>query len=281
MRRGRHLLSILALCALALSFAPSASADTRSDYLINMLETGATYRIRVQAATTLGMIRCAEAVPALGRALSDEDALVVIAAANALGQIGDAAAIPAIEAALKNPPSPAAKTQLETTLRVLRALVDGGDSAPIGDEAPRYLIRIDAMGDSSGAQREGVSETMKTMVVERLRRESSVILQPAEMKAEQVKTKVKKEKLKAFILTGSIMRLERTEAQIVVKISLNVFSNPGYSLLAMPSAEGSVTVSSSPMAAEAERAAQDRALKAVVDALVGKVLRSLDDLAPQ
>jgi len=278
MRRRHEIRTALATCAIAFLVASSAAADARSDYLIKMLESGATYRIRVQAATTLGVIRCPSATQALGRALSDESDLVVIAAAAALGQVGDPAAIPAIESALKNPPSEPAKAQLETALRVLRALVQGEDFTPAGNEAPRFLIRVDAMGDSSGAQRGDITETMRTMVLDRLRRESGVILQESGMKADQVKAMAKKEKLKPFILSGAIIRLERMDAQLIVKISLNVFSNPGYNLLAMPSAEGAVAVSNGPISLDAEHTAQDRALKAVIDALVGSVLRSLEGL---
>lgn len=278
MRRPRQLRTAVATCAMALLLSTNGLADARSDYLINMLEKGATYRIRVQAATTLGVIRCAEATKALGRALSDESDLVVISSAAALGQIGDPSAIPMIETALKDPPSEPAKAQLETTLRVLRALVSGGELAPVGDATPRFLIRVDAMGDSSGSQRGDITEKMRAMVVDRLGRAPGVVLQDAGMKAGQVKSMVKKEKLKAFILTGSIIRLERTGTQLVVKISLNVFSNPGYNLLAMPSAEGAVTLSNGPISVDAERGAQDRALKAVIDALVGSVLKSLDGI---
>jgi hypothetical protein len=276
-QRHRKWLAWAALAA-SLATASTAAADARSDYLINMLENGPTYRTRVQAATTLGVIRCAPAVPALGRALADESDLVVISAAAALGQIGDPAAIPAIQIALKSPPSEPAKAQLETTLRILNALVEGGDLAPNGDATPRFLIRVDAMGDSSGAQREDITETMRAMVVDRLGREPGVVLQQAGMKAAEVTGKAKKEKLKAFILTGSIIRLERLGTQLIVKINLNVFSNPGYNLLAMPSAEGAVVVSDGPMSVDAERGAQDRALKAVIDALVRGVLKSLDGI---
>ena len=278
MMRRRQLGMACAACAIALLVAAGAAADARSDYLINMLENGATYRVRVQAATTLGVIRCASAVPALGRALADDSDLVVIAAAAALGQIGDPAAIAPIEGALKSPPSAPAKAQLETTLRVLRALFDGGDLAPAEADGPRFLIRVDAMGDSSGSQRADLTEKMKALVVARLGRDPVVVLQEPGMGSDQVKAKAKKEKLKAFVLTGSIMRLERLDAQLVVKISLNVFSNPGYNLLAMPSAEGSVAMSGGSVSLDAERSAQDRAIKAVIDALVGSVLRSLDDM---
>jgi len=278
MRRRRQPRAAWVVCAIAFLAAANASADARSDYLINMLENGATYRIRVQAATTLGVIRCADAVEALGRALTDESDLVAISAAAALGQIGDAVAIPALEAALKDPPSDPAKAQFETTLRVLRALVQGDDLSAVADVEPRFLIRVDAMGDSSGGPRKGITETMRAMVVERLGREPGVVLQGPGMSADQVRTKAKKEKLKPFILSGSIMRLERKDAQLLVKISLNVFSNPGYNLLAMPSAEGAIAVSNGPISVDAMHSAQDRALKAVIDALVRSVLKSLEGM---
>jgi hypothetical protein len=221
MRRRTRLWTILAVCALGLLPARHGAADARSDYLINMLENGATYRIRVQAATTLGSIRCADASPALQRALSDENDLVVISAANALVQLADPAAIPSVVEALKNPPSPAAKSQLEIALRVLKALETGDDLAPASPQPPRYLIRVDAMGNSSSCPRGDLSEAMRNMVLARLGRDPSVVIQGAGMGSEQVNAKIRKENLSAFTLTGSIMRLERVEGQVVVKISLD------------------------------------------------------------
>lgn len=281
MRRRTRWLVVWTVCALGILPARLAGADARSDYLINMLEKGATYRIRVQAATTLGSIRCADASQALQRALFDESDLVVIAAANALVQIGDPSAIPSVVEASKNAPSPAAKSQLEIALRVLKALEVGDAVSPETDRAPRYLIRVDAMGNSSSCPRGDLSEAMRNLVLQRLGREPSVVVQGAGMGSEQVNAKIRKENLSAFTLTGSIMRLERVDNQVVVKISLNVFSNPGYSLLAMPSAETAVAAGSGPPDPEAERAAQDRALKAVVDGLVASVLRSLDGMGGQ
>jgi hypothetical protein len=278
MRRRMRLWTAFLVCALAMCAARNGAADARSDYLINMLKTGATYRVRVQAATTLGAIRCKDAAASLQAALADESDLVVIAAANALAQIGDPGAIPALELALKKPPSPPAQSQLEISLRILKALVQGDADTQPADETPRYLIRVDAMGNSSSCPRDDLSETMRKLVIARIGRDPGVVLQSPEMGSEQVNAKSKKEKLAAFILSGSIIRLERKDSQLSVKISLNVFSNPGYSLLAMPSAEGSVAVGAGTLEPEAERAEQDKALKAVVDGLVASVLRSLDEM---
>jgi len=252
-----------------------ARADAQTDYLVDMLENGGNYRVRVQAATTLGKIRAASAVPALVRALGDENELVVISAATALGQIGDTRAIPPLEQAQTKAPSQAAAAQIATTLRMLKALTPEGDTTEIEAARAQFLIRVDVMGNSSGEQRKDITEVMRDVVVQALKKQPGVVLQASGLKNDQVKSKLKKEKLKGYILSGSILRMEHVDDRMVVKISLNVFSNPDYNLLMMPSAEGAVPVMSGTLTREDEWAAQERALKAVVEALLSNVFKAL------
>lgn len=267
---------LAAIVGAALLLAGTASgADARSEYLLSMLESGGNYRVRVQAATTLGKIRCQDAVPALVRALGDEHELVVISAATALGQIGDTATIPQLEAAEKRAPSRAARSQIAATLRVLRALTPEGDTTEIKAAKPRFLIRVDVMGNSSNVQRKDITEVMRDVVLKALKKQPGVVLQRPGMKAPQVKSKLKKEKLKGYILSGAILKMEHVDDRMIVKISLNVFSNPDYNLLMMPSAEGAVPVMSGALTRETEYAAQEKALKAVAEALLSNVFKAL------
>jgi hypothetical protein len=254
-----------------------AGADARSEYLIDMLANGGNYRVRVQAATTLGKIRSQEAVPALIKALGDENELVVISAATALGQIGDTRAIKPLEQAQPRAPSRAAAAQIATTLRVLRALTPEGDRTEVEAARARYLIRVDVMGNSSGVQRKDITDVMRKVVVKALQRQPGVVLQASKLKNNQVKAKLKKEKLKGYILSGSILKMEQIDDRMIVKISLNVFSNPEYNLLMMPSAEGAVPVMSGTLTREDEWAAQEQALKAVVEALLSNVFKALQN----
>lgn len=261
------------LLALLTVVAGNAFADARTDYLVNMLQNGGNYRIRVQAATTLGKLRSTEAVPALVKSLVDENELVVISAATALGQIGDTSVIPEIERANERTTSKAAKSQIETTLRILRALSSGGSVVSDADMKPRFLLRVDAMGDSSGSRRKDIPETLRMVVEERTRREPGVVMQESGMTAAQVKKKLKKEKLAGYILSGSLLKMEKVDNQLVVKISLNVFNNPDYSLLMMPTAEGAVSASA--MTVQNEKDIQDKALKVVTDRLIQSIFAKL------
>ena len=262
---------ILLLCG-------NAFADARSEYLINMLQNGGSYRVRVQAANTLGQIRCQDGVPALVRALNDDHELVVISAATALGQIADTSVIPKVAAALNSNSNKAAKSQLQATLRVLKALSGEGAVEDAQSAKPEFLIHIDAMGNSSEVQRDELTDLLRNVVIKRLRREPGVIIQEPGMTAKSVTRKLKKEKLRGYILSGSILRMEHSGDQLIVKLSLNVFTNPGYNLLIMPSAEGAVPVIAGPMTRKTEQAAQMRALKAVAEALIGNVFKTLHTL---
>ncbi len=265
----------LSIACLVCAWPDSADADARTDYLINMADNGGNYRIREQAVTTLGKLRSVAAVPAIVRALEDEHEIVVISAATALGKIGDTSVIPHLEKARKNAPSVAARSQLEATIRVLRALSTGSSADTEVDATPRYFIRIDAMGDSSGAGRKDITEVLHKLVLERIEAQPGVIVQRDKMANAQVKNKLKKEKLSGYILTGSLIKMERIDNQIIIKLGLNVFTNPDYNLLMMPTAEGTITVTSREKNEENEHRSQEKAIKAIANNLVESIFRKL------
>lgn len=262
------------MCWIAL-FPSRVRADARTDYLINMLENGRNYRIRVQAATTLGKLRSKQAVPALVRSLGDDNDLVVISALTALGQIGDPSVISQIEKACAKKKVSAVQSQLEATLRVLRALSSPTEKPDIVDAEPRFLIRVDAMGNSSGKGSKQITDVVRDLVLERLKEEPDVVLQVAKMNNNQVKRKLKKEKLVGYILSGSIIQMDMVGKQLVVKVGLNVFSNPEYNLLMMPTAQAAVSFSGNSVDRDRELALQEKGLRAVVERLVGNIVEQL------
>ena len=276
---GKKSSNWLAACVVifVLLFSVQVSADARTDYLINMLENGSSYRIKVQAAATLGKIRCDKAVPALVYALSHKHELVVISAATSLGQIGDVTVISQMRKALSQAPSKAARSQIELTLRILNALTPQGDTAVADITAPRYLVRVDAMGNSSGIQREDISTVMSKIVLQCVRRQPGVVIQKDGLTSKQIEKKIKKEKLRGIILSGSILKMDRVEDQMIVKISLNVFSNPDYNLMMMPSAEGSIPIKAGMMTHDDEYKAHEKALRAVVDSLLINIFKTFAD----
>ena len=263
------------VCAAMALVSARGIADARTDYLVAMLEGGGNYRVRVQAATTLGRLRAKVAVPALANALEDDNDLVVISAATALQQIGDFSVVPALERALKHSRASAVRSQLESTIRVLKALSPDAVEPEISELKPLLLIRVDAMGDSSAAADSKLVGVFRRAVVERLKQRGDVVLQPPDLTSKQIKARLKRDNLYGYILSGSILRLERVGDQMIAKLSLNVFSNPEFNLLMIPSAEGSVSISSGPLSHAKEKEAQIKVLERVAEGLVDSILEKL------
>ena len=275
--KRRQPLFAICLSLIFLLCGQVAHADARTAYLIDMLEKGGNYRIRVQAAATLGKLRSKEAIPSLAHALADENELVCISAAIALGQIGDPSVVPAMESAAKKTRSQAAKSQLAATIRVLRALSakeeGGGALRPSGK--PSYLVRIDPMGNSSGVQQEGILEKLRQAVESRLANEPGVVLQAFGLDGDAVRRKLKEEQLSGYIISGSLMRMEQVGNRVIVKIGLNVFSNPDYNLLMMPTVEAAVPVGSGALSQEDRAEVEDRAIKVVINKLVSDIFQNM------
>lgn len=269
---------------MVLFFLPGWSlADARTDYLLNLLEKGSNYRLRVQAATTLGKLRSKEAVPALVKATRDDNELVVIAAAIALKQIGDSSVIEDLEKSVSRSSSEAAKSQLQLTLQVLKSIREQTGQVPATKAGrPRYLVRVDAMGNSSRVQRPGLTEYMHKLVLDRIRQEEDVVLQSPDMTSSQVQREIKKNKLVGYIVSGSIIRLDRNGNQLTVKLGLNVFTNPDYSLVMMPTTEATVRVGQSALKSENnEREEMEGVIKTVADSLVTEIFRNLRKMETQ
>lgn len=267
---------ILGLLIVFLSVFPTRGfSDARTDYLLDMLQNGKNYRLREQAATTLGKLRATEAVDALVKATRDSHELVIISAAIALKQIGDGSVVDELEKSLKAAPSKAARSQLRVTLAVLKDIQKSGRPGTSAKRAPRFLVRIDAMGNSSRERRFNLVETMRKIVIKRIDEEPDIIVQQAGMTEGQIRSKLKKEKLAGYIVSGSIIQLEKSGNSLTVKLGLNVFTNPDYNLLMMPTTQATMSLDTGSSSPEAEKSAITTAIETVTDSLVGSVFSRL------
>ena len=266
---------IVYLIMLSAILSSQAKTDARSDYLVKMLENSANYRLRVQAATTLGKLRKKEAVPALLKATEDENELVIISAAIALKQIGDARIVADLEKVLKKTKSKAARSQMEVTIRLLKEIGSGGQEKPESSTKPRFLVRVDAMGNSSSSRIRELPDIMRKLVVERVKNEHDVILQNEKMEAKEIREKLKAERLEGYIISGSIIKMDMQSDKLVVKLGLNLFSNPDYNLLMMPTAEASVNVNKNEINTKAGEDEYSRAVKIVANSLIDTIFDNL------
>ncbi|MBK7581043.1 MAG: HEAT repeat domain-containing protein [Myxococcales bacterium] len=118
LRLRRFALSVACAIALTLSHG-SAYAGGSVDQLIERLQNGADFRVRVQAALQLGKTKHPDAREPLEKALDDDNAAVRTASAAALKVLADKKSITALEAHKKDSSS-AVRSQIAATLASLR-----------------------------------------------------------------------------------------------------------------------------------------------------------------
>lgn len=107
------------LTALLVPVAVPSHAQDKSR-LVRVLHGNSDFRVRVQAAFALGNTRDDAVIPALARALRDDNPAVRAAAATALGRIGSERAIPVLRSARRDS-SAAVRLQVSASLRTIEA----------------------------------------------------------------------------------------------------------------------------------------------------------------
>jgi hypothetical protein len=147
----------LAAIALVLGTGAPASAAPPIGDLIQKLESGPDFRVRVQAALELGKSRSRSARAALENALDDENAAVRAAAAAALKVFGDDGAIPVLSRH-ENDPSPAVRAQIKASVTALRG---GGGGAGKATDKPEVIVQVGKIRSASTSTSDDVARTSK------------------------------------------------------------------------------------------------------------------------
>jgi hypothetical protein len=126
--------ALFAAAMMIMSAAPRSMADDASA-LIHDLSSGADFRLRVDAALSLGRMKSAEGYAPLVGALDDAHPAVRAAAAAALAALGRREAIEPIRAHLAHEPAPSVQSQLRAAADKL--------SPPVAiAEAPRRKAKV-------------------------------------------------------------------------------------------------------------------------------------------
>ena len=163
----------MAAAAFALCVAAMAGAD-KVDVLTAALISGGSFRVKVQAALTLGKIKAREprVIDALIEAMRDDNEAVRGAAAQTLGKLGDPSASDALRAAT-NDKSPMVRAQAQ---KALGEIAHGGGAAPAA-RGPRYLLAVSEI--SPGKAGGDAAKLVHDRVIKELGKSSDITLDPA------------------------------------------------------------------------------------------------------
>jgi hypothetical protein len=210
-------LSRRVLCV-AIAVVAASGAATRFAFAqdtagaLRDLTDSTDFRVRVSAALYLGRTRPPGAREALEHALSDAHPAVRVAAATALGSLGDAAAIPALARRASAESSASVKAQLQSSIDQLRRSTPA--DPPSSDPhklAPnvRYVVRLGAMRNPSGVRGDDLRRVLQSAARSRARALQGTAIVDADA---ALLAQATERHLPILTLDGSVMQM--TEARV-------------------------------------------------------------------
>ncbi len=250
---GRWLTIGVLAFSLGAACAPwgSASAQTdRSAYLIQLMQTSTAFRVRAQAALSLGgMGPSATTQTALIGALRDSDASVRAAAAQSLGRIGDTGAIAPLRA-LTSDSTPAVAQAATAAIASIQShgaappSTGGGGTGttPPPSGPARFYIGVGDPGSTVAGIDRTLLAAARSAVVSTITPLSGVVVAPAGETVAQARSAISSRHLQGFYLDISITALEtRPDGAIHTVVSVVVQDYPSHNIRSMLS--GNATAS--------------------------------------
>ena len=195
-----------------LAIPQSAFADAKTSYLVRLLQSSSQFRVRAQAALSLGSIcdsRPAE--QALIGALSDAHPAVRAAAANSLGRIGTESAVESLQARAKDPEAPV-RAAVQVALSAIRKTDRGAGSADrpsVPRSAARYYV---ALGNTASTIPEADAAHLskaRTYLRAKLAELEGVEVAPDDESLQRAKRVMQDRKLIGYFLESSVSDVQQ------------------------------------------------------------------------
>lgn len=268
----------LTLMAAVISlFAIQVQADERSDYLMRLLQTSTAFRVRAQAAISLGSVPAQpEIVAALTAALRDSEGSVRAAAASSLGRLGDPAAIPALTALSRDssPQVRAAATEAIATLRRAPATTTSPGVAPAGSAGTtpgtaagpaRFYVGIGVPASRVAGADASVVRGARAHIERTVGAIAGVVVAPEGETVATATRVLRARSLVGFYVDSSVTALDaRPDGSLRASVSVVVQDYPGRNVRSMLTGSATVTGEQGP---SAQRTA--------IEAAFGSALRNL------
>lgn len=274
----RSLLTLILSTILTVSlWGNDASAQSgRTARLAEMLENS-DFRVRTQAAFSLGRLDDPSAVTALLGVLDDQHPAVRAAAAVALGRIGDPAALPRLRQHQDS--SGAVRTQIDRAI----TLIEGNRPTEVSLDwsNAHHYVELDAVTNTSKTKRPGMDKLIRSLAMRELRRLDGVVAVDGQSRPPDANAQIKRRRLPGYSVSVSLGRLVRymgpQKVRIQAEVMLAVVTYPGHVYRMTANGSGSVTIPRSSFRIKQVPALQEDALSGAIRQAfrsLGKTLES-------
>lgn len=214
-RVRRLSLGVTAIVAM-FAVAVTAFADARTDYLVRALRTSDMFRVRAQAAASLGRVQAEPAViQALTSALSDRHPAVRAAAASSLERHGDPAPLPQLRRATRDRES-AVRAAATRAVQRLEAVArsqprrrgvtnNGGGSSSSGPA--RFYVAVGTPGTKVRSVSPAVLRSSRDFIAQTVSQTRGVRIAPANERRNAAARVLRDDDLVGYYLDVSITSL--------------------------------------------------------------------------
>ncbi len=242
----------LALTVFLSSPTVASAQDERADYLVRLLRTSDQFRVRAQAAISLGGVEVsAPTVAALGEALRDEHPAVRTAAASSLERLGDPSVLPALQP-LKRDRDPGVRRAATAAVRSLERIAR---TAPREDATPpvadaQYYLGIGNPGTQNDAANAAMLARAKEILMRLARELEGVEVAPEGESNAEAQRVLRRRDLTGYFLDSSVVSLGESGGgtRAVVSVILNTY--PGRDMRAILQGAATVPGATGPSAQE-------------------------------
>ncbi len=269
---------VILACALCVHAQRVRAEDPRNTYLIKLLQGSSQFRVRAQAAISLGAVASSGgAIGALTAALADTHPAVRAAAANSLGRIGAPESVAALRRLSRDPEEPvrsaaqAAIAKLETS-RPNNSVFASARSNPTPVPEPSgpqlYYVSVTAPATRVASLDRKALADARNFIKQRVGQIRGVVIAPDGEDSRSADNVLKKNKLKGFALESSIVSVENKGAGGTrVSVSVIVATYPGRDMRAIMQGAATVSGSGADASTQALEGALSGALRQLPQAL--------------
>jgi HEAT repeat protein len=267
-RRGGWLGAFFVAWLGAIVLVGHVAADARTDYLVRLLRTSTAFRVRAQAALSMGELEPApELVAALTGALDDQHPAVRIAAAHSLERLGDPGALDALHAARQDADRDV-RVAIASAIRTLRRIartrptsVEGsGTVAPppttVGNA--RYYVGVGMPGTKNLRLDPAIVRVARDVVAHEAAGIAGVEVAPEQETNAQARAVIQRRRLAGYYLDASIVSVETNGTGTRAVVSIIVATYPGRDMRSILQGAATVPGGRGP---DAERQAIEGALR--------------------
>jgi hypothetical protein len=268
---------VILACALCVHAQSVRAEDPRNTYLIKLLQGSSQFRVRAQAAISLGAVESSSgAVTALTSALSDAHPAVRAAAANSLGRIGNGSSVAALRKLQRDPEEPvrsaaqAAIAKLETS-QPSNSVFASARSNPTPEPEPGpglyYVAVAPPATRVTSLDRKALADA-RSFIKQRVGLIRGVVLAPDGEDSHTADKVLKKNNMKGFALDSAIVSVEQKGAAGTrVSVSVIVATYPGRDMRAIMQGAATVSGSGADASTQALQGALTGALRQLPQAL--------------